>query len=52
MSTFNQAFIEIIYEPGLAFILYEFDGLFGLGYDKLSYGVVPPFLQHDKPRCR
>lgn len=42
MTAFNQTFVEAIYEPGIAFLFTEFDGFFGLGYDSLSYGIVPP----------
>ncbi|RIA94398.1 endopeptidase [Glomus cerebriforme] len=40
----NQDFGESVKEPGFTFAFGKFDGIFGLGYDRISVkGVVPPF---------
>ncbi|CAI2180932.1 5097_t:CDS:2 [Funneliformis geosporum] len=40
----NQDFGESVKEPGFTFAFGRFDGIFGLGYDRISVkGVVPPF---------
>ncbi|OZJ06886.1 hypothetical protein BZG36_00239 [Bifiguratus adelaidae] len=40
----DQDFGEATKEPGFTFALGRFDGIFGLGYDRISVkGVVPPF---------
>ncbi|KAI1331572.1 Asp-domain-containing protein [Xylariaceae sp. FL0255] len=42
----NQDFAEATSEPGLAFAFGRFDGILGMGYDRLSVnGIVPPFYQ-------
>ncbi|KAI0007910.1 Asp-domain-containing protein [Xylariaceae sp. FL0662B] len=42
----NQDFAEATSEPGLAFAFGRFDGILGLGFDRLSVnGIVPPFYQ-------
>ncbi|ORZ01430.1 endopeptidase [Syncephalastrum racemosum] len=44
ISVENQGFAESVKEPGFTFALARFDGIFGLGYDRISVkGVVPPF---------
>ena len=40
----SQDFAESIKEPGMAFIMAKFDGIFGMGYDTIAVnGMVPPF---------
>lgn len=40
----NQDFGEATSEPGLAFAFGRFDGILGMGFDRISVnGVVPPF---------
>lgn len=42
----GQDFAEATSEPGLAFAFGRFDGILGLGFDRLSVnGIVPPFYQ-------
>lgn len=42
----NQDFAEATSEPGLAFAFGRFDGIMGLGFDRISVnGIVPPFYQ-------
>ncbi|CDS03074.1 hypothetical protein LRAMOSA00476 [Lichtheimia ramosa] len=44
ISVTGQGFAESTKEPGFTFALARFDGIFGLGYDRISVkGVVPPF---------
>ncbi|KAI2635684.1 Asp-domain-containing protein [Hypomontagnella submonticulosa] len=46
MTVKNQDFAEATSEPGLAFAFGRFDGILGLGFDRLSVnGIVPPFYQ-------
>ncbi|KAI0098172.1 aspartic peptidase domain-containing protein [Nemania sp. FL0031] len=41
-----QDFAEATSEPGLAFAFGRFDGILGMGFDRLSVnGIVPPFYQ-------
>jgi saccharopepsin len=40
----GQDFAESTKEPGIAFVFGKFDGIFGLGYDRISVNhVTPPF---------
>jgi saccharopepsin len=40
----EQDFGESVKEPGITFAVGRFDGIFGLGYDRIAVqGVVPPF---------
>ena len=40
----NQSFSESVKEPGIAFVFGKFDGIMGLGFDRISVnGAVPPF---------
>ncbi|KAK8096223.1 vacuolar protease A [Apiospora kogelbergensis] len=42
----HQDFAEATSEPGLAFAFGRFDGILGMGFDRLSVnGIVPPFYQ-------
>ncbi|KAI1870408.1 uncharacterized protein JN550_005336 [Neoarthrinium moseri] len=42
----KQDFAEATTEPGLAFAFGRFDGILGMGFDRLSVnGIVPPFYQ-------
>ncbi|KLU85039.1 vacuolar protease A [Magnaporthiopsis poae ATCC 64411] len=42
----NQDFAEATKEPGLAFAFGRFDGILGLGFDRISVNkMVPPFYQ-------
>ncbi|KAK9777619.1 putative Peptidase A1 domain-containing protein [Seiridium cardinale] len=42
----GQDFAEATSEPGLAFAFGRFDGILGMGFDRLSVnGIVPPFYQ-------
>jgi saccharopepsin len=44
ISIDHQDFAESTKEPGFTFALGKFDGIFGLGFDRISVkGVVPPF---------
>ncbi|KAI9287739.1 endopeptidase [Umbelopsis sp. AD052] len=44
ISIEHQDFAESVKEPGFTFALGKFDGIFGLGFDRISVkGVVPPF---------
>lgn len=46
ISVEGQGFAESVKEPGFTFALARFDGIFGLGYDRISVkGVVPPFYR-------
>lgn len=40
----HQDFAEAVNEPGLAFAFGRFDGILGMGFDRISVnGIVPPF---------
>ncbi|KAI0390894.1 aspartic peptidase domain-containing protein [Xylariaceae sp. FL0594] len=42
----GQDFAEATSEPGLAFAFGRFDGIMGMGFDRISVnGIVPPFYQ-------
>ncbi|ORY58845.1 vacuolar protease A [Pseudomassariella vexata] len=42
----GQDFAEATNEPGLAFAFGRFDGILGMGFDRISVnGIVPPFYQ-------
>jgi len=42
----GQSFAQSTKEPGVAFVAGKFDGIFGLGYDRIAVnGAVPPFYQ-------
>lgn len=42
----SQDFAEATSEPGLAFAFGRFDGILGMGFDRISVnGIVPPFYQ-------
>jgi len=42
MKVKNQLFAEATSEPGLAFAFGRFDGILGLGYDRISVNKIPP----------
>lgn len=42
----GQDFAEATSEPGLAFAFGRFDGILGMGFDRISVnGIIPPFYQ-------
>jgi len=41
----NASFAEATSEPGLAFAISKFDGIFGMAYPPLSVGQIPPIFQ-------
>ncbi|KAJ2906139.1 hypothetical protein MKZ38_002854 [Zalerion maritima] len=46
LSIEGQDFAEATSEPGLAFAFGRFDGILGMGFDRISVnGIVPPFYQ-------
>lgn len=39
----SQTFGEALNEPGDTFLPMPYDGIFGLGFDSISGGIIPPF---------